>query len=210
MATCPCSPVMCLCVVSYGCLFGMAVIFLFWPGFDPAREEAAFGRACKGGRQGRPASAFGHLLRDGAPVSPAGVGRGAAGGLTAYLSRQIGAGVTNESGGKEDDGPGVGGGVGGVKVLECSAVHSASDLEFVAGGWTKAVYRAKVWGRDVAIKTVNLNGHDVRECQRVGGSLSACYRRAAAKILREMVLLGQLRHDNIVQVRLSHAFFCCN
>ncbi|XP_046387342.1 extracellular tyrosine-protein kinase PKDCC-like [Ischnura elegans] len=199
MAVCPHSAVMCLCVVSYGCLFGMAVTFLFWPGFDPTREEVAYGRVCKTSSD-HLVSAFSGIFTDVSPAASPGVGSDAAGNVSAYLSDYIGAGVSNDSGGSMHKRPRGGGRFVGAKALECSAVHSASDLEFLASGWTKAVYRAKMWGRDVAIKTVNLNGLDFRECQSAGGSLSGCYRRISVKILREMVLLRQLRHENIVQV----------
>ncbi|XP_063235969.1 extracellular tyrosine-protein kinase PKDCC-like [Bacillus rossius redtenbacheri] len=85
--------------------------------------------------------------------------------------------------------------------LDCAALQEARDLEFVAAGWTKAVYRARLRGRQVAVKTVNLNGHDIREClKRAGATLPACYRRAAAKILKEIILLTELRHDHVIQV----------
>jgi hypothetical protein len=57
------------------------------------------------------------------------------------------------------------------------------------------------------VKTVNLNGHDILKCQEKhkpmssAASLPLCYRRAAAKILREIILLTELAHDNIVKVR---------
>ncbi|XP_046387345.1 extracellular tyrosine-protein kinase PKDCC-like [Ischnura elegans] len=205
MIVCPYSAVMCICVVSYGCLFGMAITFLFWPGFDPVREEAAYDRACKDGEgrgNGRSAITLRHaVLADESSDSSSGVGSGAAGNLSDLLSHKVGFGddTRNDTGENEDDRP-AGVGFGGTKALECSAVQSASDLEFLASGWTKAVYRAKLWGRDVAIKTVNLNGLDFRECQSAGGSPSGCYKKVSVKILREMVLLRQLRHENIVQV----------
>ena len=58
----------------------------------------------------------------------------------------------------------------------------------------------------MAIKTVNLNGHDIEECQEkqkpvsAEASLPVCYRRAAAKILKELILLTELAHSNIVKV----------
>jgi hypothetical protein len=53
---------------------------------------------------------------------------------------------------------------------------------------------------------VNLNGHDIQECQEkqkpvsAAASLPVCYRRAAAKILKELILLTELAHPNIVEV----------
>lgn len=95
-------------------------------------------------------------------------------------------------------------------LINCSSLQDVTDLEFVAAGWTKAVYRAKYRGQSIAIKTVNLNGHDMRECQQrqPNAPLSNCYRRAAAKILKELILLTELAHDNIVKVRMLQCFIC--
>lgn len=79
----------------------------------------------------------------------------------------------------------------------CLSLKELTDLEFVAAGWTKAVYKGIFRGQNVAVKTVNLNGKDMRECD---ASMSVCYRRAAAKILKEIVLLTELAHDNVVTV----------
>lgn len=88
--------------------------------------------------------------------------------------------------------------------VNCSTLHEVEDLEFVAAGWTKAVYRGVFRGREVAVKTVNLNGHDFRGCQERmppgQATLPTCYRRTAAKLLRELILLTQLAHGNIVKV----------
>lgn len=89
--------------------------------------------------------------------------------------------------------------------VNCSTLHEVEDLEFVAAGWTKAVYRGVFRGREVAVKTVNLNGHDFRGCQERmppgQATLPTCYRRTAAKLLRELILLTQLAHGNIVKVQ---------
>ncbi|XP_046388775.1 extracellular tyrosine-protein kinase PKDCC-like isoform X2 [Ischnura elegans] len=190
------SPGVCVFVCAYVSIFAVAGVLLYGPTLVSRGGTDGVGAVLAAGRRpGRPASSSALRLA---------IEEGAAGNWEVRSLPDGGAfpnhhqryGSWNGSGSEGAEGSG---GAAG-RVYECTAVHSASDLEFVAGGWTKAVYRAKVGGRDVAIKTVNLNGHDVRECQRVGGSASACYRRAAAKILREMVLLGQLKHDNIVEV----------
>ncbi|KAG8226843.1 hypothetical protein J437_LFUL004084 [Ladona fulva] len=89
---------------------------------------------------------------------------------------------------------------GSPEKLECSDIHMAANLELIGGGWTKAVYRAKIYGREVAIKTVHLNGRDVNECRRAGESPAVCYSRAAEKILKELVLLTRIGHENVLQV----------
>lgn len=87
--------------------------------------------------------------------------------------------------------------------IDCTTLQEVTDLEFIAAGWTKAVYRGKFRDEFIAIKTVNLNGHDIQQClKRVPQpTLSSCYRRAAAKILKELILLTELAHSNLVKVR---------
>lgn len=89
--------------------------------------------------------------------------------------------------------------------INCSTLNEVKDLEFVAAGWTKAVYRGVFRGEPVAIKTVNLNGHDFRLCQerQPQANLASCYRRTAAKLLKELILLTELAHENIIKVGLK-------
>ncbi|XP_075224608.1 extracellular tyrosine-protein kinase PKDCC-like [Lycorma delicatula] len=86
--------------------------------------------------------------------------------------------------------------------IDCSTLQEVTDLEFIAAGWTKAVYRGKFRGDYIAVKTVNLNGHDIQQClKRVPQpTVASCYRRAAAKILKELILLTELSHGNLVKV----------
>ncbi|XP_054263418.1 extracellular tyrosine-protein kinase PKDCC-like [Macrosteles quadrilineatus] len=86
--------------------------------------------------------------------------------------------------------------------INCSTLHEVRDLEFVAAGWTKAVYKGVFRGSPVAVKTVNLNGHDFRQCQesKPQASLATCYRRTAAKLLKELILLTELQHQNVIKI----------
>jgi hypothetical protein len=89
-------------------------------------------------------------------------------------------------------------------LLNCTSLRDVAQLEFLASGWTKAVYRGKLSGdRDVAVKTVNLNGHELQACQERGETLHECYSRAAAKLMREMILLTELAHENMVKVSIQ-------
>lgn len=90
----------------------------------------------------------------------------------------------------------------GSHLINCSSLRDVTQLEFVAGGWTKAVYKGRYNDRAVAVKTVNLNGHDLQECQGRGDAMPVCYRKAAAKIIKEMILLTELPHQNIVKVNM--------
>lgn len=85
--------------------------------------------------------------------------------------------------------------------IDCEALTQArQERQFLAAGWTKAVYRARHGGRDVAIKQVNLNGHDAVACLKEGQSPWECYRRSAAKIMKEIILLRELAHPNVLKI----------
>jgi len=84
--------------------------------------------------------------------------------------------------------------------IDCESLKNVTELQFLAGGWTKAVYKGRYHGTPVALKTVNLDGHSLRECQSKGHNMSYCYHKAAAKIVKEMLLLRELVHENIVKV----------
>lgn len=86
------------------------------------------------------------------------------------------------------------------ETIGCVSLRELTNLEFIAAGWTKAVYKGHFKGHDVAVKTVNLNGRDIRQCDE---SMSVCYRRASAKILKEIILLTELAHSNVIKVCLE-------
>ena len=78
---------------------------------------------------------------------------------------------------------------------------------FIASGWTKAVYRGRMNGQNVAIKTVDVSGHDVSMCrQQYDLTKEQCYNRAAQKILKEIVVLQGLKHPHIIEVRACFLF----
>jgi hypothetical protein len=64
------------------------------------------------------------------------------------------------------------------------------------------VYRVRLpGGAAVALKAVDFSGHDLGSCVREFGARRGCYRLAAHKLLKEMVLLERLRQPNVLQVR---------
>lgn len=92
-------------------------------------------------------------------------------------------------------------------MLNCTSLGDLTGLEWLASGWTKAVYRGRFKsGRAIALKTVNLGGHDIESCLARGEapSLARCYRRTSAKILRELILLQQLDHPNVIKVSTTN------
>lgn len=85
--------------------------------------------------------------------------------------------------------------------LDCGSLESASSLQFVGSGYTKAVYRAELnHSLSVALKSVDLAGHDMESCVKRYGSAEDCYRLAAFKIIKEMTLMERLQHPNILTV----------
>ncbi|XP_059799493.1 extracellular tyrosine-protein kinase PKDCC isoform X4 [Balaenoptera ricei] len=84
--------------------------------------------------------------------------------------------------------------------LGCAALRNVSGAQYVGSGYTKAVYRVRLpGGVAVALKAVDFSGHDLGSCVREFGARRGCYRLAAHKLLKEMVLLERLRHPNVLQ-----------
>ncbi|OXB77961.1 UNVERIFIED_CONTAM: hypothetical protein H355_003184 [Colinus virginianus] len=86
-------------------------------------------------------------------------------------------------------------------LLGCRELRAAGGVQYLGSGYTKAVYKA-VLNRSlaVALKAVDFGGHDVARCVRQFAALADCYRLAAYKIVKEMVLLQRLRHANVLQL----------
>lgn len=89
-------------------------------------------------------------------------------------------------------------------LLGCRDIRNVSGVQYLGSGYTKAVYKA-VLNRTlaVALKAVDFGGHDIAHCVRQFSALGDCYRLAAYKIVKEMILLQRLRHANVLQVRGS-------
>ncbi|XP_036729749.1 extracellular tyrosine-protein kinase PKDCC isoform X3 [Balaenoptera musculus] len=86
--------------------------------------------------------------------------------------------------------------------LGCAALRNVSGAQYVGSGYTKAVYRVRLpGGVAVALKAVDFSGHDLGSCVREFGARRGCYRLAAHKLLKEMVLLERLRHPNVLQIK---------
>ncbi|KAI9558580.1 hypothetical protein GHT06_015368 [Daphnia sinensis] len=82
----------------------------------------------------------------------------------------------------------------------CDLLDSLRYEKFIANGWTKIVYSAKVDSQSIAIKTVNLKGKDVVDCAKTNPVL-VCHNKAVEKLVREISLLKQLNHATIIQLK---------
>ncbi|XP_017320497.1 extracellular tyrosine-protein kinase PKDCC [Ictalurus punctatus] len=85
--------------------------------------------------------------------------------------------------------------------LGCGTLERASSVQFVGSGYTKAVYRAELnTSFSVALKSVDLSGHDMESCVKRYSSAEDCYRLASFKIIKEMTLMERLQHPNILKL----------
>lgn len=86
--------------------------------------------------------------------------------------------------------------------LNCSLLDTLSYEKFVANGWTKIVYRAKLDNspQHIAIKVVNLKGKDVTDCAK-SEPLLMCHNKAVDKLVREINFLKALNHDTIIKLK---------
>ncbi|KAK6181547.1 hypothetical protein SNE40_009378 [Patella caerulea] len=88
----------------------------------------------------------------------------------------------------------------GNRLLNCGDIDNITDKEYIASGWTKAVYKGIYKGSPVAVKTVDIRGQDVGSCVEQGRTVEDCYWKAAQKIINEIVILQGIPHDNIIKV----------
>ena len=85
-----------------------------------------------------------------------------------------------------------------------------SRQEHIASGWTKAVFKGVLWdlqrnsSEKVAIKMIDRNGYDVKNCVSDEVTEEQCYKRADNKMLKEMVLLQGLQHPHVVKVTITN------
>ncbi|XP_067136460.1 extracellular tyrosine-protein kinase PKDCC-like [Centruroides vittatus] len=88
------------------------------------------------------------------------------------------------------------------QMMDCKSLEDSKEHIYIATGWTKVSYSAKLYDKDIAIKTVNVYGRDVRECLKWDSNMRLldCYQLAAAKILREIFLLQKLIHPNVIEM----------
>ncbi|XP_019404113.1 PREDICTED: extracellular tyrosine-protein kinase PKDCC, partial [Crocodylus porosus] len=83
----------------------------------------------------------------------------------------------------------------------CRQLRRAAGLRYLGSGYTKAVHRAALnRSLAVALKSVDLGGHDVQRCAERAGPRGDCYRLASYKLVKEMILLQRLRHRNVLRL----------
>ncbi|XP_013062692.2 extracellular tyrosine-protein kinase PKDCC-like [Biomphalaria glabrata] len=86
------------------------------------------------------------------------------------------------------------------QLLTCDDLEKIRNVTYLSRGWTKVVHKGVYKDRHVAIKTVDVNGHDVTSCLTDGHGVAECYAKAAKKIVKEILLLSSLQNENVVKV----------
>ena len=84
----------------------------------------------------------------------------------------------------------------------CATIEALRFQDFIAHGWTKVVHRARLAsGETVAVKFVNSDGKDIRDCSNSNSAIS-CHNKAVEKLAREVLLLRDLQHDTLLTIKL--------
>lgn len=94
---------------------------------------------------------------------------------------------------------------------QCGLVRTLTGREYISSGWTKTVHRAHLPGLGgpavVAVKTVDITGHDVSSCIKESLSPNYCYNRASQKLMKEIVLLRSFNNTHIIEVSQFPPFY---
>ena len=88
--------------------------------------------------------------------------------------------------------------------LGCRDITEIQVLGKVGRGYTKTVQNGQYQGMEVALKSVQPDNEDIRECVKspmVRRSVDECFIFAKYKLAKEIIMLQQLQHANIVKVR---------
>ncbi|KAI5616817.1 extracellular tyrosine-protein kinase PKDCC [Silurus asotus] len=86
--------------------------------------------------------------------------------------------------------------------IGCSDLSGLRVVEFLGAGYTKTVSKVVLQqGSEVALKTVNYQGTDMRSCLDDFRDPQGCQDLVSSKIRKEIILLQRLKHPNIVKLK---------
>ena len=87
--------------------------------------------------------------------------------------------------------------------LGCSDIKTIKVSGNIGRGYTKTVHKGLYRGTEVAIKSVQLSNEDIKRCVKnplVNRSIDECFILAKYKLAKEIIMLQQLQHANVVRV----------
>ena len=89
------------------------------------------------------------------------------------------------------------------RLLGCKDMKDIQVVGYVGHGYTKLVEKGIYKGVEVAVKSVPTNSEDIKRCvsnPAVNRSIEECFTLSKYKVLKEIVMLQELQHRNIVKV----------
>lgn len=91
----------------------------------------------------------------------------------------------------------------------CKDIRSTQIFDEVGHGYTKSVQKGLIKGTFYAVKSVLERSKDFQHCLTSGANFSRdhCFNLVKYKLAKEIILLQQLTHQNIIKV--SHQFLSC-
>lgn len=91
----------------------------------------------------------------------------------------------------------------GKSFLDCNDVKSIKAGENIGRGYTKTVQKGILRGVEVALKSVHIDNEDIKRCvsnPSAPRSIEECFIFAKYKLAKEIIMLQQLQHANIVKL----------
>ncbi|KAF5899581.1 extracellular tyrosine-protein kinase PKDCC-like, partial [Clarias magur] len=86
--------------------------------------------------------------------------------------------------------------------IGCSDLSGVTVVDFLGAGYTKTVLKVVLaQGLEVALKTVNHQGTDMRSCVEDFRDPEGCQDLVSFKLRKEIILLQRLQHPNIVELK---------
>lgn len=92
--------------------------------------------------------------------------------------------------------------------LGCNDIKAIKIVQNIGRGYTKTVQKGLYRDTEVAVKSVRLDNEDIKRCvlnPAMNRSVEECFIFAKYKLAKEIIMLQQLQHANIVRV----STICC-
>ncbi|KAM8921261.1 extracellular tyrosine-protein kinase PKDCC-like [Pelodytes ibericus] len=87
------------------------------------------------------------------------------------------------------------------RALDCEDLTYLKGIDHIGSGVTKLVLKVALSdGRLIALKSVHVEGNDIKRCVQIHGDYVGCHRLATYKLQKEVALLQILQHPGIIQL----------